>query len=467
VSQRRFRFAIVLIAANGTEPSAAELAHVDRYRSEFEQYFARATGGRASADTSLTKSLRLSLFPAAGAVQGRPVEATLTLERPAPADLSIALTATSGAVSLPSAVRIPAGSTTAAFTITPLRAGVDEVRAEPADRAYDMALAKVQVNPASAVRVVAVSGDRQTAAAGAALQQPVVVRVTDENNLPYPGVRLLISTSAGGSISPLVPVTDADGRALIRWTPGTGASSELYITLDGVNQSPSLVVTASRPGAIALSTIVNAASFDPAISPGAIATAYGAGFSTGGAAAANFPWPDSLNGVQVLVNGLAAPVLYVSDGQVNFMVPSNIPEGDAQVSIVTAAGTSPILRISIRIAAPGIFFDPVNGHGAILHAGTQQGTLLRPAIAGDVVEIYCTGLGAVRESRPGLRETVMQPDVLIGDQRAEVLYSGLAAGYLGLYQVNVRVPAGVRPGLQPVSIAINSVRSNAPGIAVR
>jgi uncharacterized protein (TIGR03437 family) len=61
----------------------------------------------------------------------------------------------------------------------------------------------------------------------------------------------------------------------------------------------------------------------------------------------------------------------------------------------------------------------------------------------------------------------MQPEVRIGDQLAEVLFSGAAPPYSGLYQVNVRVPAGLRPGTQTVVVAVNGTRSNSVIMAVR
>ena len=84
VAQRRFRFAFLLVMPAGTNPTAAQLAQVDGYRAQFENFFAKATGNRAFADTSLKKRLQFSLSPAAGVIEGGQVTAILTLAAPSP-----------------------------------------------------------------------------------------------------------------------------------------------------------------------------------------------------------------------------------------------------------------------------------------------------------------------------------------------------------------------------------------------
>lgn len=468
VAQRRFRFAIILIVPDGTEPTAEQVAQVERYRSAFEPFFARAAGDRAAAETSLGRNLRLSVFPAAGLVSGQRAQGTVSIERPATADLSVALEAGAGNVRVPGSVRIPAGATSAAVELVAIRPGVDEIRAQALDAGFASVTAKVQVSAASALRLVLESGDRQAITPGQPLEQPVVFRVTDQNNLPYPGLTLLITPSAGGVVSPVAPATDVNGRASVRWTPGDVATGQLSVTISGISQSPAAIATASRPGTVTATSVLNAASFDGSLAPGAIASVYGSNLSTGGTLTAPLPWPDSLAGVRILLNGRSVPVLFVSDRQVNFLVPSETPEGSAELVVATALASSAPLRVSIGAVAPGIFFDSVTGYGAILNAGTSLTTFLRPARRGAVVEVYCTGLGAVGgEVRSALRETSARPEASIDNVRADVLYSGLAPGYLGLYQVNVLVPADLPVGVHSISLTVNGARSNAVRMAVQ
>jgi uncharacterized protein (TIGR03437 family) len=176
--------------------------------------------------------------------------------------------------------------------------------------------------------------------------------------------------------------------------------------------------------------------------------------AAGVTAQAGFPWPTSLANVQLLLNGNAVPLTYVSDTQINFLVPSDVPVGAADVIVQTSAGVSPKISINVDPVSPGIFFDSASGFGAILIAGTAQTTTVRPARRGEFVEIYCTGLGQFSAL------------VTIGGIDAFVNFSGLAPGYLGLYQVNAQIPQGVASGAQTLSITVNGQKSNAVKIGV-
>jgi len=122
VSQRRFRFAFLLIVAAGSEPSAAALEQIDRYRREFEEFYHQASGGRAWAETRLERALHLSAFPAAGLLLGSAGRATISIEHPAAGRLDVLLSSREGAVQIPAGVTIPAGETTASVPMTGVRA---------------------------------------------------------------------------------------------------------------------------------------------------------------------------------------------------------------------------------------------------------------------------------------------------------------------------------------------------------
>ncbi|MBM3744650.1 MAG: hypothetical protein FJW34_02500 [Acidobacteria bacterium] len=452
VAQRRFRFAFILITRAGEEPPTADLQKIDTFRREFQTYYRKATGERAFAETALRRALRLSTFPAAGVLAGGSMPAAVELERPAQANLTVDLRSLNGFTSVPAWVIIPAGSTRAGFTIAGLRTGVDELVATPADSRYETVASRVQVaRSAEDLKLAVVSGDRQVAQPGTPLPAPVVVKVMDQNELPYPGLRLRASGIGGGTVTSAAGVTGENGTVSFLWTPGPGPLHQLTVALEGAAATVN-VLALGRPYVTAES-IVNAASFRAGISPGALATLFGVNLAAGRTASASFPWPESLAGVNVTLNGKRAPLIYVSDQQINLLVPATVAEGTADLVVSTAVGVSSTVRVAVAGVSPGIFVDAATGLGAV-------------RLVGGFVEIYGTGLGPVRIDG-ALQRTVLTPEVLIGGRPAEVQYSGLAPGWLGLYQVNARVPDGVPSGAASLGLSIGGQRSNEVRIQIR
>jgi uncharacterized protein (TIGR03437 family) len=468
VAQRRFRFAFILITGGGADPTASELQKIDTFRKQFETYFRTATSDGAWADTSLRRSLRLSTFPAAGVVRGGSMPASLSLEKAAEAKLTVDLRALNGLVSVPSSVTIPAGAVRADFTISGARGGVDELMATPADSRYETAYSRVQVASSVAeLKLVLVSGGKQVATPGIPLPAPIVLRATDVNDLPYPGLPVQASVTAGGVLRPASATTDENGMVRFLWTPGPGPLNQLAATLEGAPPSSALVVPALGKPYFAPWALVNAASHQAGISPGCLATLYGVNFSGGAAARAAFPWPDKLAEASVSLDGRPVPLLFVSDQQINFLVPAGLRPGTAELVVSTPLGPSPTARVALDAVSPGIFFVPATGLGAVQVAGSGQTTAQSPARQGDFIEIYATGLGPVH-SESGFQRTDLNPEVSIAGVRAtELNYSGLAPGWLGLYQVNARIPSGVPAGLQPLSLSIGGKQSNEVKIQIR
>jgi len=355
-------------------------------------------------------------------------------------------------------VKIPAGATSAAVTVTGVRAGVEDVTAVPGDPGYETAFARVQVAGAALLKLVAISGDHQLPVASGALPDPIVVRLTDANNLAYAGARIVATPSAGGSVATAAAITDAHGQAAFRWTPGPATASQLQLALDGL-PAVSLTLT-SGSAAPVVTAVVNAASFAGGVAAGGLQTVTGVNFAGGQTATAGYPWPTALGGVQVLLNGAAVPVFYVSDTQINFYVPPDAPQGTGVLTVVTPSGTQATAAVNVTPFEPGIF------SGAVLHAGTAISAVTTPVTAGDYIEIYCTGLG-LTHAVGGLQETVIAPVVFIGAVPVTPVYSGLTPGLAGLYQVDVQVPAGVAPGIESLLMSVSGAHSNQISIAVQ
>ena len=473
VAPRRFRFAFVLILRAGTSPTQAELDLLNAFRTGFEQFFQQATAcngcrfasAQAVADTTLRRALALSISPGAGVMLNGTIPVTISIASPADGNLSISLRAANGFAGVPSTVVIPAGATQATFTLQGLAAGVEEVTATPDDTRYETVSAHVQVAAsANGLHLELVSGSNQIATPGAPFPNPVVLRVADENELPYPGVYVTAAASNGGSVSPAAAFTDPAGNASFTWTAGQDTTNKL--TLSALFTTQQIVVPALARASFPPNGVVNAASFAADLAPGALAAIFGTNLWAGQSSDAPFPWPTALGGVQVTVNGKPAQLTAVREGQINFLVPPDTPPGAASIVVLNAAGSSAAASVTINPAAPAIFIvDPATNLGAIVVAGSSQTTASLPAAPGDYISIYMTGLGSVHPSSnyPGLQETDNTPAVTIGGIPAtDIQFSGIAGGFsAGLYQINVRVPGGVPSGTQPITVSLGGKTATA------
>ena len=465
VAQRHFRMAFVLIVKAGTNPSQQDVARLESYRSQFEPFYAAAAGGRASVDTTLRHALSLSVAPAAGVVAGESGKASLSIQQRATSPVTVYLQTGSGTIAVPRSVVIPAGAALATFTIQGLAAGVDDLTASTGDGHFEIAHARVQVLPASALTLSTVSGDWQVMSVNGTLAQPVIVRVTDQNNLSYPGAQLQAKSTGGGTVTPQFATVDAGGRALFQWTP-TLVGARLQISLNGSPRS--LLVNALPPTSFSASGVVNSASLLPGIAPGEMMTIYGTTLAGGVVSQGGMPWPTQLGNVRVLFNNEPAQLIYVSDSQINLIAPVDLVPGTALLTVETGGGTSASLNVTVTPVTPGIFSDAKTNFGTIMNAGTSVTTQQQPAPRGGVIEIDCTGLGALQGNAKGLMATVAQPQVSIAGVPATVLSSGLAPAFGGgMYQVDARVPMNVPTGTQALMLTIAGVSSNSVKVAIQ
>lgn len=298
------------------------------------------------------------------------------------------------------------------------------------------------------------------------------------------GSGLIYSTYLGGDGNDAGAgiAVGSDGSAYVTGTSLSGAPN--FPLLPGTQSSlagvfVSKIVVSGHAPAFSAASITNAASFTTGFVPGSIITIFGSHLNNaeGILVADRFPLPTELNGTVVKINGIPAPLLGVANvngqQQINLVVPFEI-RFPATV-IITNNG---ILSVPIRVDglpfSPGIF--TLGGtSGAIQHsADFSLVTPSNSARSGEVLIIYATGLGPVEPpvdasmpapASPPSR-TVNTPIVAVNGVPAEVLFSGLAPGYAGLYQVNIRVPAGLSSGEAKLAIQSGTQASNVVTVPV-
>jgi uncharacterized protein (TIGR03437 family) len=185
------------------------------------------------------------------------------------------------------------------------------------------------------------------------------------------------------------------------------ASGNIFIS-DNLRGRVREVFGSASPPSVPATGVTDGAGFAAKIAAGGIASIFGTNLAASTASAAAVPLARTLSGTTVTMNGMAVPLFFVSASQINFQVPWELqPSPTANLTVTTAAGTSPPITVSLYSAAPGIFtINTTNSatQGAIQIAnsttfvapvGALPGNTSRPAVAGDVLTIFCSGLGAV------------------------------------------------------------------------
>ena len=230
--------------------------------------------------------------------------------------------------------------------------------------------------------------------------------------------------------------------------------------------------------AIAPGGVTNAASGISGVVPAAWISIYGADLATSTVAASaanmvNGSLPSSLGGATVTINGKPAFFDFASPSQINVEAPADTATGPVNVVVTNSTG-SITMSVNLQPVLPGIFtLDDyvlaVRPKDSVIINGTgapDSGYATAAAAkAGDVLEIFATGLGATAAAvAPGLvfsgnYPTTATPAVTIGGVPAAVSYSGLIGAALD--QINLTVPASLAPGTYPVVLTQNGVPSPA------
>ncbi|MEP7353851.1 MAG: hypothetical protein ABI824_11515 [Acidobacteriota bacterium] len=204
--------------------------------------------------------------------------------------------------------------------------------------------------------------------------------------------------------------------------------------------------------------IVHAASFAPftvGISPGELFTLFGTNLATTTALDSTFP--SILGGTQVTVNGKVAPIYFVSPGQLSAVVPFDVQGAVAEIQVSRGGTLSNRVTVFRSATTPGIFTVPATGVGIAAARHNADGSLVNeqnPAVPGEYVQIYATGLGTtspvVTAGKPGPSNPVSRSDlpalVYVDGQSAVVQFAGLAPFFGGLYQLNVQIPSQASAG---------------------
>jgi uncharacterized protein (TIGR03437 family) len=236
----------------------------------------------------------------------------------------------------------------------------------------------------------------------------------------------------------------------------------------------------TRPAFTAESIAHGASAQAGAVSPGLVVVMYGTGLGPAQLAGLELNADRSavtrtLAGTRVLFDGVEAPMIYTSAGQLSCIVPYAV-EGKSDTGVVVEynGNASAGIRVPVAPARPGIFSVNLSGTGpgAILNQDDTPNALA-PAARGSIIQIFSTGEGLLSPrpadgalAVPPLARPVLPVRVFIGGREAELIYAGAAPSLVsGVLQVNARVPVETAPGEAEVRLEVGGRLSRA-GVTV-
>jgi uncharacterized protein (TIGR03437 family) len=364
-----------------------------------------------------------------------------------------------------------------------------------------------KLQPNDANRMDVVSGNNQAGTTGTPLN-PIVVKMTGKAGAPAGGINVTFAVTSGtADLSLKTVVTDATGQAGITATPTKAGALTITATAGAFTAKFTATITdpvvlpptppadtpAISPGGIGQ----NGFSVPPVqtISTGAITTIYGSNFMAAGSAVqinavAAGQLSTKFAGVCVTFGGVRAPIFAVATTQITVEIPTLSP-GSVPVQVLRNCDDSAnqlksnVITVTAQTSSPEFLYLQANANGqnpvaavsatdgAFIGAtGSIPGANLHPAKAGDILVVYALGLGATSPAQQdgipatGIANAALAVSVSIGGVQlaaTDILYAGVSPSYIGLYQINLRVPAGVAAGNQAMILSVGGNQSPTGG----
>ncbi len=325
--------------------------------------------------------------------------------------------------------------------------------------------------------------------AGGGTPPPTTSQVSLTANLksaaPSDVIYLVATVTNSNGITPTVSVTFEDnGTALgSAALAGSAGSARATLAVQGVQLASGGQISAVYQGSSSsaqnvsvsgasggstpsITNLLNAAGFQPTFSPGGIIAIFGTNFSQSiPQQAAVIPLPITMSGVMVLVNGIPAPLYYVSSTQINAQIPYEAALGGATLT-VNNNGKVSSQGFTIKQTGVGVF----TGAGNILTPYTS-------GARGQEIALFITGAGQVSPplftgSAPNvtliseLPAPLQTPIVSVGGVKAILNFVGIPDGLVGVVQINFTIPTNIPTGVNTVQVAVGNSESGVALVTV-
>ena len=329
-------------------------------------------------------------------------------------------------------------------------------------------------------QMVMISGNGQSVIAGEIVAMPLIIEVRDEAGQPLPGAGVSFEVAGGSAtLDPVLVQSNSVGRASTTVTAGPGVVPITIVARSsGLTVAFNLTVIGRMP-VVPLEGFVNSASYTPEWVPGSAGSIFGVGLTEGVSGVVNantFPFPITLQGVRVLVNGVPAPITAIvnvnGQEQINIQVPFETPAPATITVTIENNGTSKSFPGIRTVPVQPAIFELIQDAARFAAAAHLNGTLVtpqNPANPGETISLFLTGMGpivpAVDTNVAGpipAPLTLAEPLVIFGTRNAVVLGSAYAPTFVTLYQINVVVPPDTPTGLRTLVVAIRDGPSSKP-----
>ncbi len=268
----------------------------------------------------------------------------------------------------------------------------------------------------------------------------------------------------------IYPLSGTGPGALTVSAGSSGLSPGVYeanLVIQSINTLPQLLTipvtfTVGGSQSVIIGGVTNnfsnvkpAPGFLPEVAPGMLAAVYGSNLAKGAPLTASLPLPYSLGGTSAAVNGIPAPLYYVSSGQLDIQIPYEVPEGYALLT-VNNNGAVASFDIYVDETFPGI--------ANTLPSGARGGSIaVYMTGEGDVTPFLATGANPTAAPLPQPRLPV---SVTIGGVNAPVQFVGIPTWSVGVTQINVQVPSNIPAGVQPLVVTVAGTDGNVVAPAV-
>ncbi len=311
----------------------------------------------------------------------------------------------------------------------------------------------------------------------------LIATVTEANGVTPAGV---VTFAANGSVLGTATLAGSAGTAtatlVLSGTQLPLGNATITATYSGASTpttaSVTVNVSSSNPSAGAapvISALFNSASYQQAFAPGGLLSVSGSNLAppstSAGQSASSVPLPIAMAGVVVLINGVAAPLYYVSPGQLNVQIPYQTAPNSTAVLTVNNNGAIATQSFTVAATAPGIFMNTSQNGAVILASGAASAT------ANQEIAFYITDAGAVSPAvATGSAPSSSTPladlpapanvTVTVGGVGAHIACIGIPPGLVGVVQINITVPSNVPAGTQPLIVTVGGVPSAAAKLTI-